>query len=143
MDNFQHRSNLATYLALAGKQEEAKLVIRDLEQELEFFEISEPYMYFHLRTKLGSIQMLEGQFMLAKVLLDETDAFIDSWNWPARAALKRRNQLLRHLVGSRQSFEASRLDSYCIDTDPVGSGDGWSHFGRVFLLSELQFWSDQ
>lgn len=141
-DNFQHRSNLAGMLILAGDFVEADAALNELEQEFASRALSELYITYHLQSRRQVLTYLKGDHETCGQQQSDLMQLLEDIDWPSRPALMRRQNMIKDLLDTNEVLSPHDFDICFVDNDPTGTGPSWPHFGRGVQFSELQFWSD-
>lgn len=141
-DNFQHRSNLAGMLLLAGDFVAAQAALNALEEEFASRALSELYITYHLQSRRQVLTYLRGDLETCGQQQSDLMQLLEDIDWPSRPALMRRQRMMNDLIDTKDVLSPPEFDICFVDKDLTGTGPSWPHFGRGVQFSELQFWSD-
>jgi hypothetical protein len=142
-DNFLQRCNLAAYLMMASRDDDAAAELRVLGDQVHAEEIDETYLVYYWSALSVAFAAVTGDREEAVRRHAEMDAFVAALKWPSAKYVQRRQELLSeelpNLVGNQAR---QRSDRTLIDGRPMLVGRAWAYYARLIPCCELSFWSD-
>lgn len=142
-DKFIHRCNLAGYLLLASRDDEAADELRALGDELHAGEFDESYLRFYWSALWVASAALAGDGDEALRRHRDMDAFVADLRWPCAAHVRRRHHLLDDVMSALPlRSDRSTVDQVLLDSHPGELGPAWAYYARLIPCCELSFWSD-
>lgn len=142
-DNFLERCNLAAYLLLASRDEEAATEIGQLDSEVEENGVDETYLvHYWSALKIGSAAAA-GNLDEAGRRHADMAPFVSSLEWPSASYIRRRHELLAAAIPALQpDSPRDTLDRVLFEGKPQQIGPAWAYYARLFPCCELSFWAD-
>jgi hypothetical protein len=142
-DKLLQRCNLAGFLILAGRDQEALLNLDELEDEIGEGDFDESYLLFYLYSTAVAGAAFRGDLDEARRRHADKDEFVEGLTWPGAPYVRRRHQRVSELL---PSFECdgrrSEMDEVFLRRRKPEIGPAWCYYGRLLPLCSLNFWSD-
>jgi hypothetical protein len=142
-DNFIQRCNLAAYLLLGSRDDDATRELQELGEAIRTSSIDETYLVYYHTALTVAAAALRADTEEALRRHREMDAFVESLRWPYASYIRRRQRLLHDALPDFNSEQTrASADRLLIDTMPRQIGAAWAYYGRLIPCAELSFWSD-
>jgi hypothetical protein len=142
-DNFIQRCNLAAYLLLGSRDDDAAGELQALGEAISARSIDETYLVYYYTALTVAAAALRADTEEALRRHREMDTFVESLRWPYVSYIRRRQRLLHDALPNFNSEQArTSADRILLDTMPVQIGPAWAYYGRLIPCAELSFWSD-
>lgn len=142
MDYALELSNCGACWALAGNLQRACDVLAPVVRDLEANSEADDYHRYFAGTNLASSLYLSGQTTQAIEIFDSLEESVETANPPHASYFQNRHRILRQAMHDNRSLTPEEWDLLPLRVDPVGTGPGWQHYGRGFLLSDIQIWTE-
>lgn len=139
-DSFIIKNNLSVLFALSGEYIKSKTILEEMAQD-ERIKIDDYYDYF-ISMNLASVSYILGEKMKALDILHEYKDKIPYICKNEKVYLVKRQLYLQELFSSDETVDRNQFDTYLINKSPNTLGPSWKHWGRSFLTSDVQFWSE-
>ncbi|MGN7765011.1 ATP-binding protein [Paenibacillus sp. 22594] len=139
-DSYIIKNNLSVLLALSGEFIKAKCNLEEMAHD-ERIKVDDYYDYF-ISMNLASVLYILGEKMSALDILTEYEDKIPYICKNEKNFLVNRQRYLQELFSSDVSIDPNQFDTYLINKYPQILGPSWKHWGRGFLTSDIQFWSE-
>jgi len=142
MDFYLILSNFGACAAMAGDLPRAQAILDPLVRKLKHNpEIDDLHLYL-AGTNLASVLYLAGDASQAKMLWDDLSRIRDTAMPPHRAYFRDRHEVLKQAIESGQIFTIEEWDKFPKQQLPSGAGPCWKHYGRGFLFTDLQIFTE-
>jgi len=141
-DTLLLRSNHAVAIALLGKPTEAAEVLWDAFAAVSRPESGETYDCYFIGNNLAGALYDVGNLPEARRVWSRLDSLAAALPVPIRGFMDLRHQVMTSIL-SAPPIEGVGWDDAPREKLRDRIGPMWRFFGRGFLLSELQFWSDE
>jgi hypothetical protein len=135
-------NNLVVVTALAGQLDEAMLLCTNLEGELVERQKDDSYYQYFVRSNLAGLLHLVGKTAKAKKLWQTLETQVPEIAREDRPYLLQRQKLQADAFKEVSEGDFVGWQNYLQRKHPRVLGDGWRFFGRGFLMSDIQFWSE-
>jgi energy-coupling factor transporter ATP-binding protein EcfA2 len=142
-DNFIQRCNLAAYLLLGSRDDDAARELQALGEAISARSIDETYLVYYYTALTVAAAALRADTEEALRRHREMDTFVESLRWPYASYIRRRQRLLQDALPNFDSEQTrTSADRILLDTMPLQIGPAWGYYGRLIPCAELSFWSD-
>jgi hypothetical protein len=135
-------NNFMVVLALAGHCDEALHIGYKVEREIRDLRKDDAYYRYFVQTNMAGLFHLSGRRSEGEQLWHELETRVPTIPQEDRPYLVERQQLQLDAFAEVATGDAAGWHDYLQRKHPVMLGDGWRFFGRGFLLSDIQFWSE-
>ena len=142
MDYTLELSNCGACWALSGNLQRAYDVLTPLVRELDSNPETDDYHRYFAGTNLASTLYLLHQTTRAIAIFDSLEDLVETVNPPHTPYFRARHLILRQAMEESQDLSPAEWDLLPLRIDPSGTGPGWQHYGRGFLLSDIQIWTE-
>ena len=140
-DRILLQNNCAVLSIHAGELSEAKATLEL--SRLSLLESQEPDQYheYFVNNNLAALLALNGEIEQAQHLMDICNEAAKHFYPAISATILRRQELIDEALNEASNLSVQELDTYLIRKHGMQVGPQWSFYGRVFLLSDIQYWS--
>jgi hypothetical protein len=136
------RSNYGSIVALTGDLPKAKFILAITSQEL-VLESESDYLHRYLvGSNLACVKYLMGEKSTGLNEMVSLEKIVDIAMPPHRHFFRRRHDLLVEAMKSEVGFNVTDWNELPTKIDPSGLGPPWKHYGKGFLLTDLQIFSE-
>ena len=142
MDYALELSNCGACWALAGDLQRACDILTPVVRDLEASPKADEYHRYFAGTNLASALYLSGQTARGIRIFDSLEELVGMVNPPHAPYFKSRHRILRQAMDENRRVSPEEWDLLPQKVDPTGTGPGWQHYGRGFLLSDMQIWTE-
>lgn len=104
-------------------------------------EVDDLHLYL-AGTNLASVLCLEGKRADALALSTDLSSILDTAMPPHRAYFRDRHRILQEAMESSRTFTLTEWDELPRKVAPSGAGPSWRHYGRGFLFTDLQIFTE-
>ncbi len=132
--------NLAAYMLLGGRDDEAAQELAGLEEAMSSNAIDETYLVYYYTTLTVAAAALRGEVEESPRRHHAMSDFVTSLRWPYASYIRRRQTLLADALAdfdSRQTRTAA--DTILIKARPLEIGPAWAYYARLIPCAELSF----
>lgn len=134
------KTNKSVSYILAGQAAKAEKQLEKLYDTLLSATRIDDYYFYFVAANLSSVKIVNGKKAAAKKLLEQCGEKIP--DIPDKAFLIKRHQLLSNLIKKEEKFDIAKWNNVLIDRYPNQLGKAWEFYGKGFLFSDIQYWSD-
>lgn len=134
-------SNMATLDLLAGRLSEGLDTLRELFEYVKSRDM-DPYYYTYCASNLASAWFHAGQQALAEQVWCTIPAYIARFRTSERVMLEKRHQIMTTAFSRLKSGDIAGWEEYPASCRSTFASATWECFGRGFLLSDIQVWSE-
>lgn len=135
-------SNYGACAAMAGNLLLAGTLLEPLVQRLRSEpEVDDLHLYL-AGTNLASVLYLEGKHAEALALSTDLSNILDTAMPPHRAYFRDRHCILHQAMESGRAFTMTEWDELPRQIAPSGAGPCWRHYGRGFLFTDLEIFTE-
>lgn len=140
-DAFLLTSNVAYYLAHETRHGEAIELLRPLFQELRTQSSLDSYYTYFVGNNLSGSLYMSGHRTDSENVWKAITPLVRDFIGPMGPYMTRRHALQSEIFSVAASLPD--WDRFLATIAPLQVGPGWKFYGRGFLASELEFWSDE
>lgn len=144
IENVEYRvllqNNYFVFKALNNNLRESLKLCENLNNHLASTTRNDSYYRYFVGMNQAILYFLNGERLVANKIINELKLAIPQI--PDKHYLLRRHEVIQILVQNDDIEDAVLWNSYVLDKFPNEIGPGWKFFGKGFLLSDMQFWSD-
>jgi hypothetical protein len=142
-DKLLQRCNLAGFLILAGRDDEAATHISSLEDEMATGEFDESYLLFYIYSTAVAGTAFRGDLDEAIHRHAAKDKFVEGLRWPGAPYVRRRHLRVSEMLPTFECHGTrSDADEMFLQGGRREIGPAWGYYGRLIPLCSLNFWSD-
>lgn len=134
-------SNMATLDLLAGRLSEGLETLRELFEYVKSGDM-DPYYYTYCSSNLASAWFHAGQQALAEQVWHTIPSYIARFRTSERVMLEKRHQIMTAAFSRLKPGDIAGWDEYPSSCRSTFASATWGCFGRGFLLSDIQVWSE-
>lgn len=142
MDFSLIQSNLGASAAMTGDVVRARSILEPLVQRLRGNPEADDLHVYLAGTNLASVLYLAGEHVLAQELSYSLADIVDTANPPHRAYFRERHFILQRAMESGQVFTLEQWNDLPRQASPSGAGPCWGHYGRGFVFTDLQIFTE-
>jgi Flp pilus assembly protein TadD len=135
-------NNHAVVLTLTGRLNDALHLCSNVDSEMRELGKNDSYYQYFVRSNLAGLLHLSGRRLEAERLWQELETQVPEIAQEDRSYLVQRQRLQAGAFDEVAAGDAAGWQNYLLRRHPVMFGDGWRFYGRGFLMSDIQFWSE-
>ncbi len=139
-DHVLIENNFASYLARAGRVDEARVIFQRLYTELQSGGEPDEYHVYFIGNNLTTLAAAAGNLTEARRLHGEIGAGLAEFYPAIRTVLQRRHTLIGEALTAASHSDGLDLEAFLSRQAPQ-VGPEWRFYGRGILFSDIQFWS--
>lgn len=137
------KSNQAALLAFEGLLHDAESILRQLVQIVSAAPDYDAYYAYFVFNNLAGVQFALGEPQTARDVWERASEALGRIEMPIRPYLDRRHVLQSGCLNLTDEPSVAAWEDYIRTQGRTAEvGPGWQHFGRGFLLSDLQYWAE-
>lgn len=144
LENVEHRvllqNNYFVFKALNNSLAESLNLCESLNNHLVSTTRNDSYYQYFVGINRAVLYFLNGDKGGASKIINDLTLLIPQI--PDKDYLQRRHEIIQRLIRDSNVADPIKWNGYLLDMFPQEIGPGWEFFGRGFLLSDMQFWSD-
>jgi tetratricopeptide (TPR) repeat protein len=141
-DKLLIQNNLATMQIHASSLNTAIEILEKCDEALGGLYRPDPYYSYFIRSNLAAVRFHASLLPDPYSAWQELSGLLSSVHEPLRPFLQRRHELLVAGFSDVNPGDLRAWDSYLQSLHPRQLGRPWTFYGRGFLLSDIQHWSD-
>jgi hypothetical protein len=141
-DRILVQNNHAVVLIRSGRLSEAASILGSIHGVLLASREPDGYHQYFVANNLAGLAAISGDVTRARELLLECGKVIDQFYPAIHATMARRHQLIMQALEQAPTLTAEAWDAFLIERYGMQVGPQWTFYGRGFLLTDIQFWSD-
>ncbi len=135
-------SNYGACTAMAGDLSKAKNILEPLVKKLKSDEEVDDLHLYLAGTNLASVLFLAGQQAPALEISRDLTGILDTAMPPHRSYFRDRHRILQQSMESGRIFTIEEWNELPRQLFPSGAGPCWRHYGRGFLFTDLQIFTE-
>lgn len=133
--------NISVFYALHDNDISFDKTIKLLKQaEILNENLQDDYYEYFINVNFLSTYYLKNDIKSARIYLEKIEKIPKLLKKSEYMLLKKRNEEWNYILDSSNIIQRSEFDTYLLHKYP--DDIAWKHFGRGFLTSDLQFWSE-
>jgi tetratricopeptide (TPR) repeat protein len=142
MDFCLIQSNYGASAAMAGDLPRAKAILQPLVGRLKADAEADDLHVYLAGTNLASVLYLNGECSTALELSRELENIVDIAMPPHRPYFRKRHDTLHEAMESGIHFTVADWNHLPMQATLSGPGPSWKHYGRGFLFTDLQIFTE-
>lgn len=137
------KGNHAALVAMEGRPEEALATLLELKKIVSSAVDYDAYYAYFVLNNLAGVHYALGDADAARHTWDQAGAALSRIELPIRSYFDRRHALQSSCFDAPAPASVARWEGHIRSAGHAAEvGPGWQHFGRGFLLSDLQYWAE-